>query len=88
MRKTVRVFRIQSDLVEQPVDFLPAFLLGTAQVMDIQRFSHDFADCHPRVQACGRILEDDLHLPPVRKHGNLCLCFAVKNRFPVVDDPS
>jgi hypothetical protein len=70
------------ELVRMPTDMLPreadevekfcdpcAPGGGVADAMDHERLGDDVADRHPRVQRAERILENDLHLPPLATHG-------------------
>ena len=39
-----------------------------ADAVDLERFGHDFADAHERVERCVGILEDHLHVAAHRLH--------------------
>ncbi len=41
-------------------------LLARPHPVDDQRLGHDLAEGHPRVERGIRVLEDELHVPPVR----------------------
>ena len=77
---------IQSHLVQQVIDHVPALIFAGTNLMDIQGFAHDLPDSHPRVQAGGGILEDDLHLPAVRLHFEADLFLLIEDRCAVIDD--
>ena len=56
---------IQPDDIEQLLDALVLLAAG-ADSMNLKRLGDDLADGHARVQARVRVLEDELHVAPVR----------------------
>src|SRR4051794_40991815 len=65
MRIAVRVFRTQTDFLQQ----LPYSCVGSCSLhefMNRQAFAYDCADRHPWIERRHWILEDDLHLTPQR----------------------
>ena len=68
VRVAARVLRLQTDEVHHPRDLLPP--LGRApEAVDPQALADAVADRRPRVEARVRVLEDDLHPPPVGLEG-------------------
>ena len=65
VREPVRMLRREADHVEQLAD-TAAYLAARAECVDAQRLANDLAHALSRVQRCVRILEDHLHLAPVR----------------------
>ncbi len=64
MRIVAHLRRAKADAREQRRHLLLA-LLGVGDAVDQQRLAHDVARRHARVERGERVLEDDLHLPPV-----------------------
>ena len=68
VRVAPRVVRLEADQVHHLGDLLPP--LGVAaEAVDAQALADAVADRRPRVEAGVRILEDDLHPPPVGLEG-------------------
>ena len=66
---------IQSDFAKQFFDHIGTVLFGLGQLVNINGLSDNLSHCHTRVERCGRILENNLHLSAVRQHIN-CLFFS------------
>ena len=64
MRIVVDVLGAQADALEDVRD-AGAALLRLADAVHAQRFADDVARRHARIERRERVLEDDLHLPPV-----------------------
>ena len=58
----------QAHALQQVGDAFPA-LGAPGEVVDVQGLADDLTHGHARVEARERILEDDLHAPPVLAHG-------------------
>ena len=56
--------------------------------MYVQRLTDYVSDCHSGVERSIGVLENYLHLAPVREHVSLDFLFAVKNHVAVVDNSS
>ena len=64
VRVAPRVVRLEADQVHHPRD-LAAALAGVAEAVDAQPLADAVADRRARVERRVRVLEDDLHPPPV-----------------------
>ena len=61
VRIAVRVIGLQADESQQLLNSALRFL-AARDVVNAQRFAHDVADGHPRIERGVGVLEDDLHL--------------------------
>ena len=75
MRIAVGMLGIQSNFAKQFFDHIGTVLFGLGQLVNINSLSDDLSYSHTRVEGCGRILENNLHLSAVRQHIN-CLFFS------------
>ncbi len=64
VRVAVHVARLEADAFEEPAHAV-ALLPAARDAVDRQRLADDGAGGHPRVQRRIRVLENDLHVPPL-----------------------
>ena len=82
------MFRVKSYFLKESHDPIISVLFAGTELMNIKRFADDISYGHTRIEACVRILENDLHLLAVGKHLDGYLLLFVKQDFSVVNNLS